>query len=106
LTAGLQAAHTNFFGEEESANTAEGRFEIRYLRRNLAPETSFRITYTLFPLLEDLSEYRAESDMSLRREVLEDLFLEMSIGYSYISYPPEGASTTDYTATTSIGYSF
>ena len=44
--------------------------------------------------------------MSLRREVFEDLFLEMSVGYSYISYPPEGSSTTDYTATTSIGYSF
>jgi len=106
-TAGLQAAHTTYFSEEEeSTNTAEGRIEFRYLRRNLAPETSFRITYTLYPLLEDLSEYRAESDMSLRREVFEDLFLELSIGYSYISYPPEGASTTDYTATTSIGYSF
>ena len=40
-TVGLQGSHTTFFGEEESANTAEGRIEIRYLRRNLAPETSF-----------------------------------------------------------------
>jgi putative salt-induced outer membrane protein YdiY len=110
-TVGLQASHTKFFDDEEgnpqeSTNTAEGRIEIRYLRRNLVPESSFRITYTLYPLLEDLSEYRAESDMSLRREVYDDLFLELSVGYSYISYPPDGASTTDYTATTSIGYSF
>ncbi len=106
MTAGLQGAHTTFVGDEDSTNTGEGRIEIRYLHRNLAPESSFRITYTLYPLLEDLSEYRAESDMSFRRELYDDLFLELSVGYSYISYPPEGASTTDYTATTSIGYSF
>jgi len=107
LTTGLQAAHTTYVSvDEEDTNTGEGRIEIRYLRRNLAPESSFRITYTLYPLMEDLSEYRAESDMSFRREVFEDLFLELSVGYSYISYPPEGSSTTDYTATTSIGYSF
>jgi hypothetical protein len=107
MTAGLQSAFTSYVSdEEEDTTTGEGRIEIRYLRRNLAPETSFRITYTLYPLLEDLSEYRAESDMSFRREVFEDLFLELSVGYSYISYPPVGASTTDYTATTSIGYSF
>ena len=106
VTTGLQSAHTTFVGDEEKTTTGEGRIEIRYLHRNLAPETSFRITYTLYPLLEDLSEYRAESDMSFRREVFEDLFLELRVGYSYISYPPEGSSTTDYTATTSIGYSF
>jgi hypothetical protein len=106
LTAGLQSAHTTFVADDPSTNTAEGRIEIRYLRRSLTPEGSFRITYTLYPLLEDLSEYRSESDMSFRREVYEDLFLELSVGYSYISNPPVGSSTTDYTATTSLGYSF
>jgi putative salt-induced outer membrane protein YdiY len=103
---GAQASETAFLSDEENATDVEGRIEIRYLKRNLAPETSFRITYTLYPLLEDLSQYRAESDMSLRRELLEDLFLDFTVGYSYISNPTEGAETTDYTATTSIGYSF
>jgi putative salt-induced outer membrane protein YdiY len=107
MTAGLQSSRTNFTSDTEpSTTTGEGRIEIRYLRRHLAPESSFRITYTLYPLLEDLSEYRAESDMSLRRELYDDLFLELSVGYSYISNPPQGSSTTDYTATTSLGYSF
>ena len=111
MTVGLQNAHTSFFDDaegnpQESTSKAEGRVEIRYQRRNLVPESSFRITYTLYPLIEDLSEYRAESDMSLRREVFEDLFLELSVGYSYLTDPPEGGSTTDYTATTSLGYSF
>ena len=106
LAAGAQGARTSYLGEDESATEAEGKIEIRYLRRNLAPETSFRFTTTIYPLLEDFSQYRAESDLSLRREVFEDLFLELGVGYSYISEPPTGAEKSDYTATTSIGYSF
>ena len=106
LAVGLQSSETAFLSDEENATDAEGRVEIRYLKRNLAPETSFRITYTYYPLLEDFSHYRAESDMSLRREILEDLFLDLTVGYSYISHPTEGAESTDYTATTSLGYSF
>jgi putative salt-induced outer membrane protein YdiY len=106
LAAGIQGARTSYLGEDESTTEAEGKIEIRYLRRNLAPESSFRITATIFPLLEDFSSYRAESDLSLRREVYEDLFLELGVGYSYISQPPTGAEKSDYTATTSIGYSF
>jgi putative salt-induced outer membrane protein YdiY len=106
LSVGLQGARTSYIGEDESSTEAEGKIEIRYLRRNLAPETSFRFTTTIFPLLEDVKRYRAESDLSLRREVYEDLFLELGIGYSYISEAPTGAEKSDYTATTSIGYSF
>jgi putative salt-induced outer membrane protein YdiY len=106
LTGGVQSTRTSFIGEDESATQAEGRIEVRYLRRNLAPETSFRFTSTIYPLLEDLSSYRAESDLSLSRELYEDFFLELGIGFSYTSEPPTGASKSDYTATTSIGYSF
>jgi putative salt-induced outer membrane protein YdiY len=106
LSAGIQGARTSYIGEDESTTEAEGKIELRYLRRNLAPETSFRFTTTIYPLLDDFSQYRAESDLSLRREVFEDLFLELGVGYSYISEPPTGAEKSDYTATTSIGYSF
>jgi len=107
LTAGLQASGTEFISVDEPDTTdAEGRFEIRFLRRKLVPEADFRITATVYPLLEDLSQFRAESDMSLRREIVKDLFLDFSVGYSYLSDPPEGGQNTDYTATTSIGYSF
>lgn len=106
LAVGAQGARTNYIGEEESATEGEGRIEIRYLRRRLAPETSFRFTSTIFPLLSDFSQYRAESDLSLRREVFEDFFLDLTVGYSYISNPTADAEKSDYTATTSIGYSF
>ena len=106
LAVGAQGARTNYIGEEESATEGEGRIEIRYLRRRLTPETSFRFTSTIFPLLSDFSQYRAESDLILRREVFEDFFLELNVGYSYISEPTGDAEKSDYTATTSIGYSF
>ena len=106
LTGGIQGARTSYIGEDESATEAEGRIEIRYLRRNLAPETSFRFTSTIYPLLEDFSSYRAESDLSLSREFFEDFFLEIGVGFSYLSDPPTGGAKSDYTATTSFGYSF
>jgi len=106
LSAGVQGARTSYIGVDESTTEAEGKIEIRYLRRNLAPETSFRFTTTIYPLLEDFSQYRAESDLSLRREIFDDLFLEVGVGYSYISTPPTDAEKSDYTATTSLGYSF
>ena len=106
MTAGLQASASEFVGDDEGTTDAEGRFEIRYLRRKLVPEADFNITATIFPLLEDLSQFRAESNMSLRREIVSDLFLDLTIGYSYLSDPPGSGQNTDYTATTSIGYSF
>jgi putative salt-induced outer membrane protein YdiY len=106
LAVGAQGARNDYVGEDDTATEGEGRIEIRYLRRRLTPETSFRFTSTIFPLLSDVSQYRAETDLSLRREVFEDLFLDLSIGYSFISHPPTGAEKSDYTATTSIGYSF
>lgn len=106
VTAGIQGARTNFVGEDASTTEAEGRLEIRYLHRDLVPESSIRLTSTIYPLLEDFSKYRAETDLSLRRELFTDLFLDFSIGFSYISDPPTGAQNSDYTATTSVGYSF
>jgi hypothetical protein len=106
LTAGVQAARTSFIGDDESTTEAEGRIEIRYLRRNLVPETSATFTTLIYPLLDDLSQFRAETDLSFKREFLSDLFLSFSVGHSYLSDPPADASSSDYSVTTSLGYSF
>ena len=106
ITGGVQASRSDFVGEDEGTTEAEGRFELRYLHRRLLPETSLTFTSTVYPLLKDLSSYRAESDLSLQREVFEDLFLDVTVGYSYNSTPPIGAANSDYVATTSLGYSF
>ena len=106
LTAGLQSSSTSYTGETESTTEAEGRFEIRYLHRSLVPESSLTFTSKVYPLIEDLSQFRAETDLSFRREFVKDLFWDLTIGHSYVSDPPENGSNSDHTVTTSIGYKF
>ena len=106
LTAGLNATQTSFIGEDESTTAAEGRVQIRYLHRNLDPEATVTFTSNIFPLLEDLSQYRAETDLIFRREFVEDLFFDVTLSHSYNSHPPTGAEKIDYTVTTSVGYSW
>jgi len=106
LTLGVQAAREKFTTDDEETTTPEGRLEIRYLRRKLIPETSITFTSKVYPSLEDFSSYRAEVDLSLRREFVDDLFLDLTVGYSYLSEPPTDAQSADYVVTTSLGYSF
>jgi len=105
-TAGLVVTHESFIGETESTVNAEGLLQVKYLHRNLDPESFISFTTNVYPLLEDLSSYRAESDLTYRHEFIEDLFFDLTVYRSYLSDPPEGAVGTDYGVTTSIGYSF
>ncbi len=106
LAAGAQLARERYYGEDPSDTVVEGRFEIRYLHRNIAPDTSFNITSTYYPLLDDFSDYRAESDLTFRREFIEDVFLDLGFNYSYQSNPPSGGANSDYSVTTSLSYDF
>jgi putative salt-induced outer membrane protein YdiY len=106
VTAGAQLARERYYGQDPNDTVAEGRIEIRYLHRNLDPERSFTITSTVYPLLSDFSNYRAETDLSFKQEFLEDFYLELSIGQSYLSSPPSGGAKSDYAVTTSLGYDF
>ena len=106
ITAGAQGARTSFTGEDESETQAEGRIEVRYLHRNLQHDAALTFTTKIYPLLEDFGQYRAESDLSVRREIIDDLYFELKLGHSYLSEPPADAASTDYALTTSVGYSF
>jgi putative salt-induced outer membrane protein YdiY len=106
VTAGLNATREAFIGEDESTTNAEGRFQVRYLHRNITPEASVTFTTNVFPLLEDPSIYRTETDLIFRREFIEDLYFDVTFNHSYSSVPPTGAEKADYTLTTSIGYSW
>ena len=106
LTLGAQAAREQFTGQDPGETKGEGRIEIRYLRRNLTPESSLRFTTQIYPLLENISDYRAETDLTWRHEFIEDLFLDLTLGHSYQSEPPTDAEKSDYVFTTSLGYSF
>ncbi len=106
LTAGLNLTRESFIGEDDSTTNAEGRIQVRYLHRSVVPESQVTFTTNIFPLLEDLSNYRAETDLIFRREFVEDLYFDVTLRHSYNSMPPSGAQKVDYTLTTSIGYSW
>lgn len=106
LTAGLNITQTSFIGEDESTANTEGKFQVRYLHRNLDPDSNITFTSNIFPLLEDFSTYRVETDLIFRREFIDDLYFDVTLSSSYNSAPPTGAEKSDYTLTTSIGYSW
>ena len=106
VTAGLVATQESFVGSDDSTTQAEGRIQIRYLSRHIDPDSRLSFTTNIYPLLEDLSQYRAETDISLKREFVKDLFFEVLLYHSYASDPPTGAEKGDYGITTSFGYSF
>lgn len=106
LTGGLVATRESFIGNEDSTTKAEGLIQVRYLHRNLEPDTSVTFTSNVFPLLEDLREFRAETDLSFRREFIDDLFFDVTLYHSFLSDPPPDAAESDYGITTSLGYSF
>ena len=51
-------------------------------------------------------EAQVELDFALRRELITDLFVEISVYDSYDSKPPEDGETNDYGIVTSLGYTF
>lgn len=106
MTAGLNGKRESFIGQDESTTSGEGRIQVRYLHRRIVPEASITFTSNIYPLLDDLSRYRAETDLIFRREFVEDLYFDVTLSHSYNSAPPTGAEKTDYTLTTAIGYSW
>jgi putative salt-induced outer membrane protein YdiY len=53
-----------------------------------------------------LSNFRSNSNLTLRREIIDDLFFDLSFFYNYLSDPPAGAENEDSGVITSLGYSF
>jgi len=85
---------------------AEAKFSVKYLHRSLDPSSDMTFTTDIFPRLEDFSSFRSNSNLTFRRELIEDLFFDLSFYYTYLSEPAEGAEKDDYGVVTSIGYSF
>jgi hypothetical protein len=106
LTLGLVATTETFAGSDPSTTNGEGKIAVRYLHRSLFPESDVTFSTRVFPLLQDLSSFRAETDLTFRRELVNDLFFDLSVYHSYLSDPPEGSAQDDYGVVTSLGYKF
>lgn len=71
------------------------------------PKTDVSSTLYILPSLTDSGRYRGQADVRARREIVSDLFFELSFYGSYDSRPGEtAAGDFDYGITTSLGYEF
>lgn len=106
VLAGLVATRETFIGTDPETTNAEGKIEVKFLHRRLEPSSDISFTTNYYPRLEDPGSFRSDSNLNLRREFIDDLFLDLSVYYRYLSDPPVGAVKEDYGVTTSLGYSF
>jgi hypothetical protein len=113
LLGGLVGTRTSFVGNDPDTTEAEGKLQVRYLHRRNEPSSDITFTTEIYPLLEDFSNFRSNSNLTVRREIIEDLYFDLTFFYNYLSDPPlidedsqEFADKDDYGVITSIGYSF
>ena len=71
-----------------------------------APHTNIDATLTILPSLTESGRVRGELDLSLRHELVKDLFFELSVYDSYDNRATEGAPSNDWGMSTSLGYTF
>jgi hypothetical protein len=103
---GLQGTREEFTGEDPGDTVGELRVQLRWLHRNLKPESSISFTTNYFPLIEELSTYRMESSFVWSREFFSDLDLMLDIYYTYQSQPPTDGSGTDHGVVWGLSYSW
>jgi len=106
-TGGLGVVNEQRAGDENAATSLEGflNTEFEYFTYD-SPKTSLATSLTLFPGLTDSGRLRGNFELALRRELVSDLFLEVSFYNSYDSRPPVQGRTNDYGIVTSVGYTF
>lgn len=70
------------------------------------PQVNLAASLTVLPSLSESGRVRGESALRLRREMVKDLFLDLSFYDSYDNRAVAGAPSNDWGLATSVGYSF
>ena len=105
LEAQQQDAGDTSSTKQESLEGLLGGEYSRYIYDQPALDLSLRLS--AFPSITDPGRLRTQLDASLRWEIINDLFWDLSYYNSYDSDPPSGAdSSSDYGVVTSLGYSY
>jgi putative salt-induced outer membrane protein YdiY len=95
-------------GSSGNVQSAEGLLGLQWkVFRFKDPETTLTTRLIVLPSLTDSGRYRSTADISLRHEIVNDLYFELSFDGAYDNRPPDIiADTIDYSITTSLGYKF
>lgn len=96
------------FSDGQSAESIELLLGFNYeAYRFDTPELQLSAGLAVFPSLTISGRVRTAANIKFRYEFVKDLFAQIAITHAYDSKPQSvGAETTDYTLTTSIGYTF
>jgi hypothetical protein len=108
LMGGLQVSRENASGNVSEEDSLEAVLTMTWdWFRYDTPELDFSTELQVIPNLTDTGRVRGELDVSLKWEMVEDLFWELSFYDSYDSDPVvQGAEENDYGVVTSLGWEF
>ncbi len=107
VTGGLAVVNEQRAGGESAQTDLEAVLNTAYEFFTYdTPKTTLTTSLTVFPSLTNSGRVRADLDIALRRELITDLFIELSLYDSYDSKPPEDGTQNDYGIVTSLGYTF
>lgn len=107
VTGGVAVVNEQLAGDEDAQTSVEGLLSTDYEFFTYdTPKTTLTTSLTLFPSITESGRVRGNLDFALRRELIEDLFVEISVYDSYDSEPPEDGEKNDYGIVTSLGYTF
>lgn len=103
--AGIQAA-TEKSQDQDSFNSVEGVLGGNYvLWRFDTPEIDLAFNFTAYPSITESERWRANSDLRLSWELVEDWFWDISAWATYDNQSQSGTDT-DYGVTTGLGWSY
>jgi putative salt-induced outer membrane protein YdiY len=105
---GLVASQEWATGATGDQTSLEGLLGVDWRVFDFAtPTTSLTAKLSLYPSLTESSRYRTDASISLRREIISDFYIDLSLYQTHDSDPPDPtAEKSDYGVITSLGYSF
>lgn len=105
---GLIGTSEQLAGDASSEQNVEGLLGMEYSRFVFDdPTVDLTASLAAFPSITDAGRLRTQFDISLKWEIIKDLYWDLSYYNTYDSDPPSGSlSTTDYGIVTSVGWSF
>jgi hypothetical protein len=105
---GLIGTSEQLSGNVSTEQNLEGLLGMEYSRYVFDdPTVDLTATLATFPSITDAGRLRTQFDISLKWEIIKDLYWDLSYYNTYDSDPPSGSlSTSDYGIVTSVGWSF
>ena len=96
------------FSDGQSQESVEGILATSYdLYRFENPEIDIAADLTVYPSFTVSGRVRTDAGIRMRYEIIDDLYYELSAQHAYDNKPQSlGASNSDWSIVTSLGYSF